>query len=225
MIIRPPLTESELLARASALSGQTIGDVAATLGWEVPTEPRKNKGWIGELAEAMLGADGGSRPQPDFSLLGIELKTIPLNDEGRPRESTHVCTVNLTTLHGQMWETSLVRHKLARVLWVPIVSAAEKHLGARRFGYAWLWSPTPAQETVLREDWEEIMELMATGELARLDARLGTYLQIRPKAAHGRSLTGASDARGTPALTLPRGFYLRPSFTHLLLEESRIQLA
>jgi DNA mismatch repair protein MutH len=221
MSITPPLTENELLNRATALAGQTLGEVAATLGWAIPTEPRKNKGWIGELAEAVLGADGGSRPQPDFSLLGIELKTIPLNDAGRPRESTHVCTANLTTLHGQMWETSLVRHKLSRVLWVPIVSAADDNFGARRFDYPWLWSPTSAQETVLREDWEEIMELMATGGLAQLDARLGTYLQIRPKAAHGRSLTVASDARGTPALTLPRGFYLRPSFTHMLLEENR----
>lgn len=215
---QPPRDAAELLARAHALGGCTIAAVAADCQAMVPADLRANKGWVGELVERALGARGGSRPEPDFAELGIELKTIPLNADGRPRESTHVCAINLGALPGQRWETSLVQRKLAHVLWMPIEANSALGFAERRFGRAWLWQPTPAQEQVLRADWEEHMELMATGRYDLLDARLGTYLQVRPKAAHGRALTAAGDLEGAPSATLPRGFYLRPAFTRMLVE-------
>ncbi len=214
----PPRDASELLTRARALGGSTAAEVAAEFGRTLPPDLRRNKGWLGELVECALGARGGSRPEPDFVELGIELKTIPLAADGRPRESTHVCAINLATLAGQPWETSLVRRKLAHVLWMPLETGSALDLAQRRFGRAWLWRPTAAQEHVLRQDWEEHMELLATGRFDQLDARLGTYLQVRPKAADGRALTAAADLDGAPSATLPRGFYLRPTFTRLLVE-------
>ena len=74
---------------------------------------------------------------------------------------------------------------------------------------------------MLRADWEEYMELLATGRYEEIDARLGEYLQIRPKAANSRALVAASNAEGLPAATLPRGFYLRPRFTKTVLEAAR----
>ena len=46
----------------------------------------------------------------------------------------------------------------------------------------------------------------------------GRYLQIRPKAANARALGQAYDEEGNPGMTLPRGFYLRTSFTRQILE-------
>ncbi len=217
MKIAPPRDETELLARARAWAGATVGELAAANGRPVPRDLRHHKGWLGELVESALGASAGSRPLPDFAELGIELKTIPIADDGRPRESTHVCTVALGDLIGQHWQTSTVRLKLSRVLWMPVEARGNLPLAERRLGLALLWSPTAAQECVLRADWEEHMELLTTGRFDQLDARLGIYLQIRPKAANGHALTAAGDSSGAPAVTLPRGFYLRPSFTHALL--------
>ncbi len=217
MKVLPPRDEAELLSRARAWAGATVGELAAAHQWPVPHDLRRHKGWLGELVEAALGASAGSRPVPDFAELGIELKTIPVSAAGRPRESTHVCTVALGDLIGQRWLSSTVRLKLSRVLWMPVEVRDDQPLLERRLGQALLWSPDPAQETVLRADWEEHMELLTTGRFDELDARLGVYLQIRPKAAHSRALTAAGDRSGAPAATLPRGFYLRPSFTHLLL--------
>ncbi|MFB0975307.1 MAG: DNA mismatch repair protein MutH, partial [Tolumonas sp.] len=42
-------------------------------------------------------------------------------------------------------------------------------------------------------------------------------LQLRPKAASGRSLTLAIGKDGTLIQTRPRGFYLRSTFTRQLL--------
>lgn len=217
MKVLPPRDEAELLARARAWAGATVGELAAAHQWRVPSDLRRHKGWLGELVEAALGASASSRPVPDFTQLGIELKTIPVSADGRPRESTHVCTVALGDLIGQRWLSSTVRLKLSRVLWMPVETSSDRPLGERRLGQALLWSPDVAQENVLRADWEEHMELLTTGRFDELDARLGVYLQIRPKAAHSRALTAAGDRNGVPAATLPRGFYLRPSFTHSLL--------
>ncbi len=220
MNVTPPRDEAELLARAQGLAGTTVGELASALGHSVPRDLRRHKGWLGELVESALGATASSRPVPDFTELGIELKTIPIGDDGRPRESTHVCTVALGDLIGQRWQQSTVRLKLSRVLWMPVETRGELPLAARRFGLPRLWSPDTRQESVLRADWEEHMELLTTGRFDELDARLGLYLQIRPKAANRRALTAAGDSGGAPAVTLPRGFYLRPSFTHTVLTAS-----
>ena len=217
MNVTPPRDEAELLARARHWAGATVGELARTLEQDVPRDLRRHKGWLGELLENALGATAGSRPLPDFTELGIELKTIPIGADGRPRESTHVCSVALGDLIGQRWQDSTVRLKLARVLWVPVETRAELPLAARRIGLPRLWSPNAAQESVLRADWEEHMELLSTGRFEELDARLGLYRQIRPQAATSRALTAAGDSGGAPAATLPRGFYLRSRFTHAIL--------
>ncbi|MGE0858736.1 MAG: MutH/Sau3AI family endonuclease, partial [Gammaproteobacteria bacterium] len=125
--------------------------------------------------------------------------------------------VSLGDLVGQRWPTSTVRRKLARVQWLPIEADPRVPLAERRIGAPRLWSPSAREEAVLRADWEEHMDLLATGRFDEVDARLGVYLQVRPKAANGRALALAGDVDGAPSATLPRGFYLRPRFTRELL--------
>jgi DNA mismatch repair protein MutH len=216
-MIPPPRSEQELIERARALAGLTLAEIAKSTGRALPPDLRRHKGAIGELLEHTLGATAASRPVPDFEAIGVELKTIPVGDDEYPRESTHVCTLTLHDLVGQRWETSTVRRKLARVLWVPIEARPDLALAQRRIGRARLWSPTAAEEHVLATDWEEHMELIATGRFDQIDGRLGTYLQVRPKAANRNAVMAALDADGLPGTTLPRGFYLRASFTRLIL--------
>lgn len=216
-VSREPASERELLERATALAGMTLGDLARQTGRHLPEDLRGHKGVVGELLEMALGASGGSRPVPDFEHLGVELKTIPVGDDERPRESTHVCTLTLHDLSGQRWATSTVRRKLARVLWIPVQTSSRKSLARRRIGQARLWSPSASDEQVLAADWEEHMELIATGRIDQIDGRLGTYLQIRPKAANRDALMPSYDAAGRPGATLPRGFYLRTAFTARIL--------
>ncbi len=213
-----PASTQELLARAQALAGHEIGTLAHSAGVAPPPDLRRAKGWIGELIETLLGADASSRPTPDFEHLGIELKTIPVNATGRPQESTFVCTIPLSRIESS-WERSLVYRKLRQVLWVPIESNAQQAL-SRRVGTAVLWQPGPAEDDILRQDWEELTDLIALGNFAALDARLGQYLQIRPKAADAKALAPASDAEGRPSHSLPRGFYLRTRFTATILREA-----
>lgn len=218
MITTPaPHSEQELLDRARGIAGLTLAELAARLGCAVPRSPVRAKGWFGQLVERALGATAASLPEPDFQYLGVELKTLPLNRQRRPKESTYVCTVPLAENSGLTWHTSLVYAKLKRVLWLPVEGDRDIPLEARRIGTPLLWSPDSEQEEVLRQDWEELMDMVVLGQLDQIGARHGTYLQIRPKAANGRALCRTSDSQGDAAWTLPRGFYLRSQFTAQIL--------
>jgi DNA mismatch repair protein MutH len=212
----PPREESELLARARAMAGRNVGELADEAGVPVPSESRRAKGLVGRLVEWTLGADAGSASQPDFRSLGIELKTIPLDLRGKPRESTFVCTVELGSIADIEWEQSRVYRKLSRVLWVPVQSDPSIALPQRRLGTALLWSPSAEQQAALRQDWEQLAGIMGCGDVESITADLGRCLQIRPKAASARSLGRARDADGVGFDTLPRGFYLRASFTETI---------
>lgn len=213
----PPQSEAELLAQANRLAGYSLSELAALAGLPIPPDLRRDKGWIGILLELWLGASAGSKPEQDFAAIGVELKTIPIDASGRPLETTFVCVAPLTGNTGVVWETSHVRHKLRRVLWIPVEGERAIPLGERRIGTPLLWSPSPEEEEQLRRDWEELMDLIVLGQVEHITARHGEVLQLRPKAANSRALTEAIGAHGEPVLTLPRGFYLKKPFTAALL--------
>ena len=215
--IRPPRSEDELLARADAIAGRALGDVAAERGLPVPATTRQGKGWTGTVIEHALGASAGSLPEPDFRLISVELKTIPIGAGRRPLESTYVCTVPLAGDAGPRWRDSNVRRKLARVLWVPFEGDRAIPLPARRIGSALLWSPSPEEEAALASDWETLMDRVVLGRVEEISAREGECLQIRPKAANAAARRRAIGSSGAWETTLPRGFYLRASFTAALL--------
>lgn len=206
-----------MLAQANALAGYTLGELAAAAGLKIPTDLRRDKGWVGTLLEHYLGATAGSKPEQDFSHLGIELKTIPISRTGQPLETTFVCVAPLTGQQGVTWENCHLRQKLQCVLWVPVEGERDIPLATRRVGSPVLWQPSAEEERRLRRDWEELMELIALGRVQYITARHGEVLQLRPKAANGRVLTDAYGPHGERILTQPRGFYLRKNFTAPIL--------
>ncbi|WP_437909381.1 DNA mismatch repair endonuclease MutH [Sorangium sp. So ce327] len=217
--LKPPRDEAELRCRAAALAGLTLADLARALDCAVPRGGVRTKGAAGTLVERALGATAGSTSRPDFPHLGIELKTIPVEVTGAPQESTFVCSISLSDADRAEWETSRARAKLACVLWVPIIAAPGRPSEERRLGAPRLWRPTDAQERVLRADFEDLMGLIGIGAVEALTAHAGRWLQVRPKAASGRSRTLAFGRDGEMIAALPRGFYLRPSFTGAILSD------
>lgn len=212
-----PEDEASLLARAQNLAGLPMKTLAARAGLPMPADLKRDKGWVGMLLEWHLGASAGSKAEQDFAHLGIELKTIPIDAKGKPLETTFVCVAPLTGNSGVTWLTSHVRHKLARVLWIPVEGGREIPLRERRVGAPLLWSPNAEEDEMLRQDWEELMDMIVLGRVEQITARHGAWLQIRPKAANSKALTEGIGDQGQPIMTLPRGFYLKKSFTGPLL--------
>lgn len=211
-------TESELLEKARWLAGFTLGEIATMLNIPVPPNLKRDKGWVGMLIETALGAKAGSKAEQDFAHLGIELKTIPVNRHNQPLETTFVSIAPLTGNHGVIWQTSHVKHKLQRVLWIPIQGERSIPLAERIIGQPILWSPSIEQEQQLQQDWEELMELIVLGRLQEISARLGEVMQLRPKGRNSKSLAVAVNENGERIKALPLGFYLRKNFTAQILQ-------
>lgn len=209
-----PRSVDELWQRALSLQDRSIADLAGELGKPL-RDPRRWKGQVGQLLEHALGATSGSLAEPDFAHLGIELKTIPIGPNGQVRESTWVSRVALLD-DQETWESSPVRRKLARVLWIPLLGTGL----AQRIGRPRLWSPDPSDLARLQADWQDLMELVVLGRTDEIDARLGQCLQIRPKAADASARVQGLDGGGHRAQVLPLGFYLRTSFTAAILRQT-----
>lgn len=216
LLVEPPQSEAELLSYCAAIEGFSFAQLAMHIDFEIPSNPNHRKGWAGLAIEKALGADAQNKSLPDFQALGIELKTLPLAQSGKPTESTFITTIPLLTIHHQTWLTSQCYSKLQRVLWVPVEGDTAIPYTQRRIGRAILWSPDTSQALQLEQDWTYLTTLISTGALETLDASQGEYLQVRPKGADGKALCYAFDASGNKVQTLPRGFYLRSSFTSLI---------
>ncbi len=212
-------TEQQLLACTQSIAGMTFGELAQQLQIPVPPNLKRDKGWVGILIEMALGATAGSKAEQDFAHLGIELKTIPINAQGFPLETTFVSLAPLIQNSGVNWQNSHVRHKLSKVLWIPIEGERHIPLAERHIGAPILWQPSPQQEARLRQDWEELMDYIVLGKLDQITARLGDVLQLRPKGANSKSLTKGIGKNGEIIDTLPLGFYLRKAFTHEILQQ------
>ncbi|KTD08277.1 DNA mismatch repair endonuclease MutH [Legionella jamestowniensis] len=210
--------EAELLERCRSIEGLSFLQLASMLQIAIPFENSKRKGWAGLAIELALGTTAGTKSIPDFSHLGIELKTLPLNHRRKPAESTFVTSIPLLTIHQQQWLSSQCYSKLKRILWIPVEGERTIPFEHRRIGHGFLWSPSKDDELILAGDWHELTFMIGCGKLEKIDATIGQYLQVRPKAANAKSLCYGFDEEGNKILTLPRGFYLRSSFTAQVIQ-------
>ncbi|GIU41947.1 DNA mismatch repair protein MutH [Shewanella sairae] len=217
--LNSPNSIEELMQRAESMAGLNLGLLANYHQIEMPNDLKRHKGWVGQLIELELGALAGSKPEPDFVHLGVELKTIPISRSGKVLETTYVSVAPLTDIQGLTWENSVVCHKLQQVLWIPVQGDRDIPLAQRQIGSPILWQPSQEETQLLKQDWEEIMEFISIGQVDKVTARHGEVLQLRPKAANSQVLTDSIGRNGELTQTNPRGFYLKTQFTQKILSQ------
>jgi DNA mismatch repair protein MutH len=214
-------TLEALLAHARALVGVELSELADALGLPVPVGNVRTKGWSGQVIEQELGAAVGGARGPDFAALGVELKTVPVRENLEPLESTAVCQIDPVAIAAESWETSYVREKLARVLFVALAVPPEaRSIGERRVAAVRLWSPDADETRTLREDFELFVRgYYRQGRAAEITGHLGAVMQVRPKGRDADDLRDAYDAAGRPTRLGKQGFYLRPAFVASILRQ------
>ncbi|MEI6896102.1 MAG: DNA mismatch repair endonuclease MutH [Psychromonas sp.] len=218
-MIATPTSTNQLLMLCEKIAGHSLQELAELAEIKMAKDLRTNKGWVGQLIEWHLGAIAGSKPEQDFKHLGIELKTIPINQFGKVLETTFVCSTPILNTTGLTWENSNIRNKLSKVLWVPVQGERAIPLAERIVGNGFLWSASRQQEDKLQCDWNELMEKIALGQIESISARDGEVLQLRPKAANGQVLTDAYGQNGEIIKVRPRGFYLKKQFTQAIINQ------
>lgn len=214
-----------LMAHARALVGVELADLADQLGLPVPAGAVRTKGWAGQILERELGVETAGLPGPDFRALGVELKTVPVDAQLAPRESTAVCQIDPIAIAAESWETSYVRQKLARVLFIalevaPVRGGTSRSVGDHRVAAVRLWSPSPDDERALRADFELFVRgYFRLGRTDDITGHLGTVLQVRPKGRNAADRRAGYDAQGRATQVGKCGFYLRPSFVGRILRQ------
>jgi DNA mismatch repair protein MutH len=185
----------------------------------VPVGAARTKGWSGQVIERELGAGDGSVHGPDFALLGIEVKTVPVHADLIPLESTAVCHIDPIAIAAESWATSYVRRKLCQVLFIALdVPKDARSVGERRVVAVKLWKPSPEEESALRADFELfVRNYFRRGRSAEITGHLGRVMQVRPKARDSNQRRAAFGPDGNPVRTGKSGFYLRPAFVRGLL--------
>ena len=218
------MTAEALLRHAQALVGTTLAEIADGLGLPVPFDPVRSKGWPGQIIERELGAgaEDGTGPGgrgPDFAGLGVECKTVPVNRALAPLESTCVCHIDPVAIAGERWETSYVRHKLSRVLFVALlVPDPNTPVGDRQVRAVTLWSPSPEEERLLAADFQLFVDnFFRPGRAAEITGHVGQVMQVRPKGKNAADRRMVAGPDGAPVSLGKCGFYLRPAFVGRIL--------
>lgn len=209
----PPQNLSELKARLMTLRGRSLGQIAKTLGVPLPRSTTHGKGFAGELLEFALGARAHNLPLPDFTDLSIELKSMPVGFDLKPLESTFLCHAPLMNVRGMGFYESPLYQKIALMLFVAVEGERVIALKDRKVLGFYLFKPQGAVLDQIKADYDELMEMVASGHAHDINATIGQIIQMRPKAASGQELTNYITADGKIGKTRPRGFYMRRSFT------------
>jgi DNA mismatch repair protein MutH len=222
-VTEPAETLDALLTHARALVGVELSELADALGLPVPVGNVRTKGWSGQVIEQELGAAVGGARGPDFAALGVELKTVPVDDDLVPLESTAVCQIDPVAIAAESWETSYAREKLACVLFVALaVPPGARSVGDRRVAAVRLWAPEADEARALRDDFDLFVRgYYRQGRAAEITGHLGAVLQVRPKGRDADDLRDGYDAAGRPTRVGKQGFYLRPAFVARILRASR----
>lgn len=223
--ISPPQTINELLNRTEQIRGHCILSLATKIGYF----KKKNinnyakhdmthiKGLHGQIIEKCLGADAQNKSIPDFTKLGIELKTLPVNHHCQPLESTYICNVPVKLKQNMNlnWHDSCLYNKIKKILWVPILRS-KNNKNKPVIGKSFLDILDKNNEKIIRQDWEELTEMLLHNKLNCINSHFGEYLQIRPKAQNS-SIIQDTNCDNFSSQTLPRGFYLRTLYTKKII--------
>ena len=217
--VSAPQSLDELKARLESLTGKTLLELADKALVPLPRNTTSGKGFTGELLEILLGASAGNLPVPDFPQLKLELKTLPVDENLKPLESTFICHAPLINKRGQRFEDSTLFCKISSILFVFVLAPRDLPFAERKIMGFHFFKPSSEELALIKEDWEELMEMVSLGQVQQITARYGTVIQMRPKAADGSQLTDCIGPDGTMIKTRPRGFYMRRAFTQKLIDK------
>jgi DNA mismatch repair protein MutH len=114
------LTDAEsVLQRARALVGRRLGEVTSVAAEETMTT--RSRGTVGHHLERYFGLQLNSDQEPDFSHLGVELKSVPMVPQGNShaaKERTFITAIDYATVSTTAFEGSALDRKTRTTLYI-----------------------------------------------------------------------------------------------------------
>ncbi len=210
-----------IVAYAKKLVGKSVADILAQDSLDINI---KNKGVIGTIIEEYwFGIKPNSSPLPDFDKVGVELKIIPLIKQKSRlvvKERTKICSINYTTLVDETWQTSHVKEKLNKILFIYYLYDKDniKNSTIKKID---LWKLNENNnEFIIKHDYLHVQQKIKEGYAHELSESLSKVLAASRSGSGGKDSSGRlRDLVSQPIKihspeALKRAFSLKQSFTN-----------
>lgn len=186
----------------SSFVGKAVTEIGNHFG--LVKKSKNHKGFHRQLAVAMLG-QGGISVQ-NLGSLGIEMKTIRLNNKGKPRESMSFPGFEFIEILGQEWEESSFFEAIESKFLFVVFKEGED--GLERLDKVAYWNMPYADRLEAERVWKETKRRVAVdvGALPRVGE--SPVAHVRPKGRDG------NDKIPTPqgGMFLRQCFWLNSSY-------------
>lgn len=182
--------------------GKTVQEISTEFNFQ--KAGKNHKGFHRQLAEKMLVAGGFSKEA--LTSLGIELKTIRLDQNGAPPEHMSFPRFSFKEIVEEDWEDSAFFEKLeSKFLFVVYQKDAD---GTERLWKVGFWNMPFKDRLEARKVWEETKRRLLAGEDTFPAAVDNPVAHVRPKARN------AMDRERTPhgSELVKRCFWLNRSY-------------
>ena len=200
--------EEAVRRRFSKFEGQTVAEIATCFG--LAKTSKSQKGFNRQLALKMLAAGGSSIPELDRA--GIELKTIRLGKNGKPRESMSFPGFKFLDIVKEAWEESSFFEKIEKkFLFVVFEPGASDEV----FRTAFLWNMPYTDRLEAQRVWEDTKRRVAIDASDLPGMTESPIAHVRPKGKDG------NDKIPTPqgGHHLRQAFWLNASYVARVVSE------
>ena len=221
--------EESIMARAKMLKGKTLGYISENSPYEEEAFKKSNKGNIGNFIEKhWFGILNNSNPAPDFEEAGIELKVCPIRRSSGTLitdQRTKICSIDFFKLYDETWESSHVKNKLNKVLFI-FYQRKEEHedLYDKKILGAALWelSKQDRLDTIV-SDWHTAYNVNIHGMSHHLSETFFDILSTS-RTTGGAIIDGEKDMVKQPNTNFEtyakkRAFSLKSGFTRQFWDE------
>ncbi len=184
-----PNDKKSVIEYAKLLVGKTLREIINPENIEYNY---KGKGNFGQLVEEYyFEYKPNSRSEPDFSEIGLELKTTPLkqlrNNEYRSKERLVLNIIDYKNVINQQFENSDFWKKNANILLIFYLYQAGYNLHDYVIRLVNEWSFSSTDLEIIKKDWEFINQKIISGKAHELSEGDTFYLGACTKGANSKS--------------------------------------
>jgi DNA mismatch repair protein MutH len=154
----------------------------------------RTKGDMGQLLEKYYFMyKPNNRSEPDFSVIGLELKSTPVvYDKGghlRPKERLVLNIIDYMSEHKKDWDNSSFWHKNRSLLILFYLYEKDKSILDLLFKLAGVWEYPPEDLKIIKDDWARIVDKIRAGKAHEISEADTFYLgACRKGVGHGGDL-------------------------------------
>jgi DNA mismatch repair protein MutH len=208
--------EEVTLERFQPFIGRTVESLSLEFG-KIRGGPN-HKTFKREIANFMLSRDGGT--VAELQMANIEMKTVALEKNGKPKESMSFPNFDYMTIVEQTWEESEFFERLERKFLLVVFQKDDQ--GTERFRGAVYWNMPHHDRVEARRVWEDTRNRILAGITKLPSATESPVAHVRPKAKDGtdKSLTPSGEWHVKKCFWLNRS-YIASILAPLLKDEIR----